>query len=105
MMAKKSGHGECPVRWLLGSLSQLCASSSEGLSGLTLDVRGFVAVNQIGFCSFINGGRKSAHGSSGDSFVTSSNGGECFFAKCFDAAFRGAVALRANFGLTDTLLC
>ena len=105
MMAKKSGHGDYPVRWLIDNQNRLRASSGKCFSSFALNVRSFIAVNQIRFRSFINGSRERTNGSGRNSFITSGDRGECFFAKCFDAAFRGAIALRANFGLTDTLLC
>jgi hypothetical protein len=78
--------------------------SGQGFGGFALDVRSFVAVNQIGLRGLVHGGSECAHGGAGGSFVTTRHGLGNFLAKRSDAALGGAVTFRAYFGLTNALL-
>ena len=73
----------------------------KSLGGFALDVRGFVAVNQIGFGGFVHSRGKFADSSRRSGFVATGDSGEDFFAKSPDAALDGTVAIRADFGLTN----
>lgn len=102
--AKKSGRGMTQSAFVENQNSRSSTISRQRLGSLALDVSRFVAVDQIGFGSLVDGRRQLTHGRSGRCFIASAQSFRNFFAKRSDTTFRSAVAFRAHFGLTDALL-
>jgi hypothetical protein len=102
--AKKSGRGMTQSAFVENQNNRSSTGGCKSLGSFALDVRGFVAVNEVGLGSLIDGGSQFTHGSGSCGFVACGQSFGNFFAKRSDAAFGSAVAFRAHFGLTDALL-
>jgi hypothetical protein len=92
------------VRFQSKIVRDLRTNTGQSFGSLALDVCGFIAVNQIGFGRFVDSRRESAESCGSSRFVTTGNGICHFFAKSADTALGSAIALGANFGLTNALL-